>query len=57
MILASNQRTQPTRWGSTIKTLAQKGTPRTPRRRVKEVVVNGVTFDFHPTKGYRIARA
>lgn len=37
-----------------IKTLAQKGTPGTPRRRISILVSPaGIKFEWHPTKGFR----
>lgn len=54
IILAENQRASVTRWGAQIRTLADKGTPGTPHRRIKQrIAPDGKLRDWHPTKGFR----
>lgn len=42
------------RWNRPVKTLAQKGTPGTPLRRVStRTAPDGRKYEWHPTKGFR----
>lgn len=42
------------RWNRPIKSLAQKGTPGTMRRRISvRTAPDGRKYEWHPTKGFR----
>lgn len=54
ILYENNHRTSVTRWGAEIKTRSDKGTPRTPHRRIQQrIAPDGKLRDWHPTKGFR----